>query len=100
MHTELERLKRERYELTRMLDRCIRAKNIALMCETKSKIRIVENMIDDIEKVLSPIDIKELERPQDFAAFQLKSASPEKILSWSCGEVKKPETINYRTLNR
>src|SRR5574344_1473199 len=50
------------------------------------------------EKVLSPIDIKELERPQDFAAFQLKLASPEKILSWSCGEVKKPETINYRTL--
>ena len=50
------------------------------------------------EKVLSPIDIKELERPRDFAAFQLKLASPEKILSWSCGEVKKPETINYRTL--
>ena len=50
------------------------------------------------EKVLSPIEIKELERPQDFAAFQLRLASPEKILSWSCGEVKKPETINYRTL--
>jgi len=50
------------------------------------------------EKMLSPIDIKELERPQDFSAFQLKLASPERILSWSCGEVKKPETINYRTL--
>ena len=50
------------------------------------------------EKVLEPIEIKELERPQDFSAFQLKLASPEKILSWSCGEVKKPETINYRTL--
>jgi DNA-directed RNA polymerase subunit beta' len=50
------------------------------------------------EKILSPIEIKELERPQDFAAFQLRLASPEKILSWSCGEVKKPETINYRTL--
>ncbi|WP_371383207.1 hypothetical protein, partial [Staphylococcus aureus] len=25
-------------------------------------------------------------------------ASPEKIRSWSFGEVKKPETINYRTL--
>jgi len=25
-------------------------------------------------------------------------ASPEKIRSWSSGEVKKPETINYRTL--
>ena len=31
-----------------------------------------------MKKVLSPIDIKELERPQDFAAFQLKLASPEK----------------------
>ncbi len=50
------------------------------------------------EKILEPIEIKELERPQDFSAFQLKLASPEKILSWSCGEVKKPETINYRTL--
>ena len=50
------------------------------------------------ETILSPIEIKELERPQDFSAFQLKLASPEKILSWSCGEVKKPETINYRTL--
>lgn len=50
------------------------------------------------ERTLQPIEIKELERPQDFAAFQLRLASPEKILSWSCGEVKKPETINYRTL--
>ncbi len=50
------------------------------------------------EKILEPIEIKELERPQDFAAFQLRLASPEKILSWSSGEVKKPETINYRTL--
>ena len=51
-----------------------------------------------IEKVLRPIEIKELDRPKDFSAFQLKLASPEKILSWSSGEVKKPETINYRTL--
>jgi len=50
------------------------------------------------EKTLQAIEIKELERPQDFSAFQLRLASPEKILSWSCGEVKKPETINYRTL--
>ena len=54
--------------------------------------------MSNIEKVLQPIEIKELERPQDFSAFQLRLASPEKILSWSCGEVKKPETINYRTL--
>ena len=50
------------------------------------------------EKVLKPIEIKELDKPTDFSAFQLKLASPEKILSWSSGEVKKPETINYRTL--
>ncbi|MGE4455592.1 MAG: DNA-directed RNA polymerase subunit beta' [Arcobacteraceae bacterium] len=54
--------------------------------------------MSNIETILKPIEIKELERPQDFAAFQLRLASPEKILSWSCGEVKKPETINYRTL--
>lgn len=50
------------------------------------------------EKVLKAIEIQELEKPTDFSAFQLKIASPEKILSWSSGEVKKPETINYRTL--
>lgn len=31
-------------------------------------------------------------------AIGIRIASPEKILSWSHGEVKKPETINYRTL--
>ena len=33
----------------------------------------------------------------DFNAIKLKVASPEDILSWSFGEVIKPETINYRT---
>ena len=33
-----------------------------------------------------------------FDAIQIGIASPEMILSWSHGEVKKPETINYRTL--
>ena len=33
-----------------------------------------------------------------FDAIQIGIASPEMILSWSSGEVKKPETINYRTL--
>ncbi len=49
-------------------------------------------------KNLIPIEINEENRPRDFDAFKLKLASPEKILSWSYGEVKKPETINYRTL--
>ncbi|WP_059176559.1 DNA-directed RNA polymerase subunit beta' [Thermodesulfovibrio aggregans] len=35
--------------------------------------------------------------PRDFDAIRIKLASPEKIREWSYGEVKKPETINYRT---
>ena len=40
------------------------------------------------------------EKPKDpirFNAIKISIAAPEKILSWSHGEVKKPETINYRT---
>ena len=40
------------------------------------------------------------EKPKDpirFNLIKMGIASPEKILSWSKGEVKKPETINYRT---
>ena len=40
------------------------------------------------------------EKPKDplsFSAIQISLASPEKIREWSHGEVKKPETINYRT---
>ena len=33
-----------------------------------------------------------------FDAIKIGIASPEMILSWSSGEVTKPETINYRTL--
>jgi len=36
-------------------------------------------------------------QPQAFDQIQIAIASPEKILSWSFGEIKKPETINYRT---
>lgn len=42
-----------------------------------------------------------LERPKDLMkirAIKIGIASPEKIREWSYGEVKKPETINYRTL--
>ncbi len=35
---------------------------------------------------------------KDFASLQIKLASPKTIMDWSYGEVKKPETINYRTL--
>jgi DNA-directed RNA polymerase subunit beta' len=40
------------------------------------------------------------EKPKDplsFSAIRIAIASPEKIREWSYGEVKKPETINYRT---
>jgi DNA-directed RNA polymerase subunit beta' len=36
-------------------------------------------------------------KTSDFDAIRLKLASPENILSWSFGEVIRPETINYRT---
>jgi len=36
-------------------------------------------------------------RTFDFTTIKLRLASPEKILSWSHGEVLKPETVNYRT---
>ena len=34
---------------------------------------------------------------EDFDAIKIRLASPKEILSWSHGEVTKPETINYRT---
>src|SRR3546814_14535764 len=34
---------------------------------------------------------------QSFDQIQISIASPERIRSWSYGEIKKPETINYRT---
>ena len=37
-------------------------------------------------------------QPLMFDAIKIGLASPEKVLEWSHGEVKKPETINYRTL--
>ncbi len=35
--------------------------------------------------------------PVKFESVKISLASPEKIIDWSHGEVKKPETINYRT---
>ncbi|MDP6137570.1 MAG: hypothetical protein QGI25_14855, partial [Arenicellales bacterium] len=34
---------------------------------------------------------------EDFDSIRIGLASPDKVRSWSWGEVKKPETINYRT---
>ncbi|HUY03966.1 MAG TPA: DNA-directed RNA polymerase subunit beta' [Rhodocyclaceae bacterium] len=40
---------------------------------------------------------KQVTQEEEFGAITIGLASPEKIRSWSYGEVKKPETINYRT---
>lgn len=40
---------------------------------------------------------KQVTQDEQFDAIKISIASPEKIRSWSFGEVRKPETINYRT---
>ena len=50
-------------------------------------------MEKDISKLFSKSDVAE----QKFSQIKITLASPEKIKSWSFGEIKKPETINYRT---
>lgn len=40
---------------------------------------------------------KQVQQDEQFDAIKIGLASPDKIRSWSFGEVKKPETINYRT---
>src|SRR6266545_6270262 len=40
---------------------------------------------------------KQVTQEEEFDAIKTGLASPDKIRSWSYGEVKKPETINYRT---
>ncbi len=47
---------------------------------------------------LVAVQVTEDNRPKDIKQLQFRLASPEKVMSWSNGEVKKPETINYRTL--
>ena len=49
-------------------------------------------MNNDVMNIFNPA----AEGPS-FDRIRIALASPEKILSWSFGEVKKPETINYRT---
>ncbi|MCG3115607.1 MAG: DNA-directed RNA polymerase subunit beta' [Candidatus Manganitrophus sp. SA1] len=53
--------------------------------ETISKVEAINSLF---EKSKDPIS---------FDAIRIRIASPEKIRSWSYGEVKKPETINYRS---
>ena len=41
---------------------------------------------------------QDIYQPMTFDAIQIGLAAPRKVREWSCGEVMKPETINYRTL--
>jgi len=50
-------------------------------------------MQKELDKLFSNKDVIE----QKFSKIKITIASPEKIKSWSFGEIKKPETINYRT---
>jgi DNA-directed RNA polymerase subunit beta' len=47
---------------------------------------------------MSEISNQQIDQPMNFDAIKIGLASPEMIREWSRGEVKKPETINYRTL--
>lgn len=49
----------------------------------------------DFKKELT--DVNKVGLTKDFGAIRISIASPDEIRSWSYGEVKKPETINYRT---
>jgi DNA-directed RNA polymerase subunit beta' len=51
---------------------------------------------ETLESFFSSLE-KQHKDPTTFAAIRISLASPDKIRSWSFGEVKKPETINYRT---
>ncbi|MCX6812666.1 MAG: hypothetical protein NTW79_03575 [Candidatus Berkelbacteria bacterium] len=46
---------------------------------------------------MEKVEVKDAVNVVDFKSMRLAVASPEEILSWSHGEVLKPETINYRT---
>ena len=49
-------------------------------------------MEKDITKLFKKDNVE-----KSFSKIKITLASPEKIKSWSFGEIKKPETINYRT---
>src|SRR6202167_2742187 len=53
------------------------------------------NTGDDMNDLMNIFSQKS--QPQTFDQIRISIASPERIRSWSFGEIKKPETINYRT---
>ena len=49
------------------------------------------------KNITKNLDNQNLVNENNFDSIKITLASPEKIKSWSYGEIKKPETINYRT---
>ena len=49
------------------------------------------------KNITKNFDSKNLASENNFGSIKITLASPDKIKSWSFGEIKKPETINYRT---
>jgi len=54
-------------------------------------------LVNEIKSLGLDVEIIKDKEEKDIQAISIKLASPEKILSWSSGEVIKAETINYRT---
>ena len=68
-----------------------------LVKEIKSlalKYRVKLNMKKELTDLFKNSEVSEA---QNFSSIKITLASPEKIKSWTYGEIKKPETINYRT---
>ena len=51
-------------------------------------------MKKDLSNIFKSTEVSD---SQNFNSIKISLASPEKIKSWTYGEIKKPETINYRT---
>ena len=52
------------------------------------------------KNITKSLDNQNIVQENNFDSIKITLASPEKIKSWSYGEIKKPETINYRTFRR
>ena len=69
--------------------------NVELL--NSKEIKEVQNNFNLTISIMTTDNQPKNDLPQVFNRIRLKLASPEQILSWSYGEVTKPETINYRT---
>lgn len=65
--------------------------------EAEKEKKATEEVVSEAEEVTQS-DLKRQVQMNEFSRLKISLASPDKIISWSHGEVTKPETINYRTL--